>query len=54
MSEQVELNKMNGLSLDLAKVNLEKLKAIFPDCVSKESNGGGIMLILIRFYLYVV
>ena len=41
MSEQVELNKMNGLSLDLAKVNLEKLKAIFPDCVSKESNGGG-------------
>ena len=40
MSEQVELNKMNGLSLDLAKVNLEKLKAIFPDCVSKESNGG--------------
>ena len=39
MTEQTELNKMNGLSLDLAKVNLEKLKAIFPDCVSQEPNG---------------
>ena len=30
------MNKLDGLSMDLAKANMEKLKAVFPECFSED------------------
>ena len=29
-------NKIDGLSMDLEKVNMEKLRSVFPECFSEQ------------------
>ena len=34
--------KLEGKSLNIEQLNIEKLKAVFPECVSSETAGGGV------------
>ena len=48
-------NKLDGKSLDLEQINIQKLKSVFPECIICENpdrRGGGNLLILISFYPY--
>ena len=34
-------NKLDGKSLDLKQINIQKLKSVFPECIICENSDGG-------------